>query len=673
MLTKLFRGVVASILLATALASATPALAVPPGNAPFLSVWDRTDGPVAELLTPRTWMWGPDANTGLRWEPYLESGQPGRVTQMFDKSRMEITHPDAVDDGLWYVTNGLLVVELISGRMQIGDDVFLQLDPATVNVAGDSDDPNGPTYATFLGLLDAEPAGVGAPVMTRLSQDGNVQVDPALAARGIVVAVVDDVTDHSIAAPFWDFMLSSGLVRSQAGLVNEPLFINPYYATGRPIAEPYWATVKVANVYKDVLMQCFERRCLTYTPDNPPGWQVEAGNVGQHYDTWRYHSGFEYAIEWVVAALGGTVELNGVTVTIPPGALSHDTLVTIVPTRDTPDPPEGYVPVSAGHEIGLSGATLLAPAELSLPFDPASIPPSAGQDDLVAGRADDAFLWELLEAEADGGAITLGTSQLSTWQVFSPGVSEAGEHAPVAEPLSATVVPSAPTQIVLSATDSDSASLTFEIVTPPANGELDTLQPEASCAPAGSGVSCTATVIYTGDFAYAGTDSFSYRANDGQNDSAPATVNLTLEYPDSQKWNVSAESGIVIDLPGRLILMIPEGALTCDAVITISTLAPAMGNIDPPASNQHDIEMTAANRYDPNCPNGVAMQPGQTARLGLYYDSSSFPPGSSPSDLYIGRLVGVTWEHLGGSLLDGTDPIIYVETSTFSRWNVFIG
>jgi hypothetical protein len=28
-----------------------------------------------------------------------------------------------------------------------------------------------------------------------------------------------------------------------------------------------------------VLIQCFERRCLTYTPANAPGWQVEMGNV----------------------------------------------------------------------------------------------------------------------------------------------------------------------------------------------------------------------------------------------------------------------------------------------------------------------------------------------------------------------------------------------------------
>jgi hypothetical protein len=31
---------------------------------------------------------------------------------------MEITHPDAVDDGIWYATNGLLVVEFMTGELQ---------------------------------------------------------------------------------------------------------------------------------------------------------------------------------------------------------------------------------------------------------------------------------------------------------------------------------------------------------------------------------------------------------------------------------------------------------------------------------------------------------------------------------------------------------------------------
>ena len=46
--------------------------------------------------------------------------------------------------------------------------------------------------------------------------------------------------------------------------------------------------MKVGGVERDVLLQCFERRCLTYTPSNPDGWKVEMGNVGRHYYAWRY-------------------------------------------------------------------------------------------------------------------------------------------------------------------------------------------------------------------------------------------------------------------------------------------------------------------------------------------------------------------------------------------------
>ncbi|MGI8690178.1 MAG: fibronectin type III domain-containing protein, partial [Thermomicrobiales bacterium] len=37
-----------------------------------------------------------------------------------------------------------------------------------------------------------------------------------------------------------------------------------------------------------VLVQPFQRRVLSYTPTNPPGFQVEMGNIGQHYYQWRY-------------------------------------------------------------------------------------------------------------------------------------------------------------------------------------------------------------------------------------------------------------------------------------------------------------------------------------------------------------------------------------------------
>jgi hypothetical protein len=83
-------------------------------------------------------------------------------------------------------------------------------------------------------------------------------------------------------------MNAQGLTYQDASMQSAPLFANPFYAVGYPISEAYWTRVRVGGQTKDVLVQCFERRCLTYTPDNPSGWKVEMANVGQHYHRWRY-------------------------------------------------------------------------------------------------------------------------------------------------------------------------------------------------------------------------------------------------------------------------------------------------------------------------------------------------------------------------------------------------
>ena len=64
-----------------------------------------------------------------------------------------------------------------------------------------------------------------------------------------------------------------------------------YNEKGRPEAYRdvvYEARVKVGGVERDVLMQAFQRRVVTYTPSNSAGFQVEMGNVGRHYTAWRY-------------------------------------------------------------------------------------------------------------------------------------------------------------------------------------------------------------------------------------------------------------------------------------------------------------------------------------------------------------------------------------------------
>jgi hypothetical protein len=278
----------------------------------FQRTWARTDDPVASLRVQRTWMWGPEPYTAGIVEEYDTAPGGTRIVQYFDKSRMEDNRYRGSDP--WDVTNGLLVVEMMDGRIQTGDGSFVDhpLGASTENIAGDPGDTDGPTYATFASLRAVPAATDGATLNQRVSRAGVITVDTNLNVHAVTAAqrVTEPGIDHQIASPFWAFMNATGLVREGDGERTDKLFLSPYYATGYPITEAYWATVKVGGTYRDVLMQCFERRCLTYTPDNEPTWQVEAGNVGQHYYRWRYESALPEQIFY--ADLSGDQEVPAI-------------------------------------------------------------------------------------------------------------------------------------------------------------------------------------------------------------------------------------------------------------------------------------------------------------------------------------------------------------------------
>lgn len=230
--------------------------------------------------------WGPLATARSReMEPYRDAsidyseggpsnlGQGWRVVQYFDKARMEINAP-AAD----IVTNGLLAVELISGRVQIGNTSFEARQPATIPVAGDPDNP-GPTYAMLQAnaslLLDPAVPQSGRATTLALAPTGTVTTFAAGANYPpAMIADYDATTKHTIPRAFADY-------RQRVGIA----------AIGLAISEPFWSEIKVAGVTRNVLMQAFERRVLTYTPANPAAFQIEFGNIGQHYYRWRYNIG----------------------------------------------------------------------------------------------------------------------------------------------------------------------------------------------------------------------------------------------------------------------------------------------------------------------------------------------------------------------------------------------
>ena len=68
------------------------------------------------------------------------------------------TTPLATSPDPFYVTNGLLTVELISGKMQTGNSRYETRYPANIPLASDNNDTNAPTYASF-SLIANSPLG----------------------------------------------------------------------------------------------------------------------------------------------------------------------------------------------------------------------------------------------------------------------------------------------------------------------------------------------------------------------------------------------------------------------------------------------------------------------------------------------------------------------------------
>lgn len=262
----------------------------------FRLVWQRTDLAVANGSVERTWMWGPEPRTGVLHERYDDSPGGTRDVQYFDKSRMEVNNPAGDASSVWFVTNGLLVVEMVEGWYQVGDATFDESpEPADIVVSGDLEASMiagipSITYADIarFGLRSLPARDEGELIWEYINSSGMPRPGDPFHGNGVTAAYYVPETQHTVASVFWDFMNSTGSVYEDWQLEDGRLFENPFYATGYPITEAYWLITPVGGTPRNVLWQCFERRCLTWTPTNPVGWQVEAGNVGLHYHLWRY-------------------------------------------------------------------------------------------------------------------------------------------------------------------------------------------------------------------------------------------------------------------------------------------------------------------------------------------------------------------------------------------------
>jgi uncharacterized protein YkwD len=314
------RGIVAAIVamllvslfLGSVLAQTVPTFA----DSAMQRVWEASDKPVADGTVRRSWLWGPAVADSVKVEVYKEAPASQRTVQYFDKSRMEITNPSGDKSSQWFVTNGLLVKELCTGLVQIGDNEFLPRTPSEESVGGDPRNP-GPVYATFSSLITQPSNAKSGNVSERIDRAGNISGTTANLTSLAKFAYFEPVTGHNIPDVFWQY------------LQNLP-GTTWLFAMGYPVSEPYWATFTVAGKPQELLVQLYERRVLTFNPANAPEWQVEMGNIGQHYYNWRY-----------TEANGGNPTAPGNT-TPAPGTTPPSTSPTPPSTGTTP--PTGSLP-----------------------------------------------------------------------------------------------------------------------------------------------------------------------------------------------------------------------------------------------------------------------------------------------------------------------------------------
>jgi hypothetical protein len=124
----------------------------------------------------------------------------------------------------------------------------------------------------------------------------------------------------------------------------------------------------------------------------------------------------------------------------------------------------------------------------------------------------------------------VNTSATATVSISVRSVNDA----PVAAPLQVSTLGGQPVPVRLQSTDVENDTISYSIVTPPANGTITGTFPD---------------LIYLSNPGFSGQDRFTYIARDASSESAPATVSVTVIPPLVVIGSGTAAPGETISLP----------------------------------------------------------------------------------------------------------------------------
>lgn len=333
-----------------------------------------------------------------------------------------------------------------------------------------AEDPDGDPLSFW---LDVAPSGM------RISLDGLIEWTPATGQEG----------DHDVSARVED---ARGGSASQSYLLSVPVTNAAPVITSEPqpqavLGEPYLYQVLASDPDGDALEFSLVEAPAGMLIDSASGvidWIPAEGQQGEHQ------------VSILVEDPRGGSATQGFTLTVI--RPNHNPAILSVPVtaaRATRD--YGY-PVVAEDEDGdpLRYALVAAPPGMTIDAD--GLLSWLPTEDQVGEH-------EVSVLVTDGRD---GTASQSFVVTVTP-----ANRAPSAADLSLGTDEDTPIAVVLSGSDIDGDALSFSIVTPPARGTLSGTVPN---------------LTYTPNPDFNGSDSFSFIASDGQLDSPPAVVSLTV-------------------------------------------------------------------------------------------------------------------------------------------------
>jgi VCBS repeat-containing protein len=215
--------------------------------------------------------------------------------------------------------------------------------------------------------------------------------------------------------------------------------------------------------------------------------------------------------------------------------------ITVVPVNDPPVAQNSSVTVSAGNQVSVALSATDVDQFETLTLTYAVVTPP--QHGALTGTGQ-TLIYKPTAGYEGPDSFTFKATDVKNAASNVATVSITVTHTNAA-PVAANQAPSTnedtALSVTLTATDSDSTTLTYAVVTQPVHGTLTGNAPN---------------VTYTPSLNYNGPDSFTFKANDGQSDSNVATISLTVvsinDAPTANSQSVSTpeDTQLVIILTG---------------------------------------------------------------------------------------------------------------------------